>query len=92
MSDFKVWYEDVGEGRANVHVVVNRWTHNVAKELFKAIDQLVIDMVTDGFTRAYGVGAVHPHFCDYLGGDYLGSVKHNGIDHEVFEWELLPQS
>ncbi len=91
MSDFRVWYEDAGEGRANVHVVVDRWSHSVARELFKAIDQLVYDMVMEGFTHAYGVGAVHPHFCDYLGGEHLGTFKHNGIEHEVYEWELQQQ-
>jgi hypothetical protein len=89
MSDYDLWYEDAGEGRANVHCVVNRWTHNVAKRLGKDIDKLVYDMVMEGFTHAYGVGAVHPHFCEYLGGDHLGTFKHEGKEYEVFEWELL---
>ena len=86
---FDVWYEDLGGGNANVHCVVYQWTHNIRKKLDTAIDGMIKEMQDNGFHTAYGVGAVHPEFCEYMGGEYIVTFTKDNIDYEVYKWELV---
>lgn len=88
---FDLWYEDLGEGRANLHCVVNRWNHTVAQQLEHAVNLLVKELVVGGYHTAYAIGPDHPHFCEYMGGDHIGTITHDGLEYEVFQWELLHQ-
>lgn len=92
MSNFDLWYEDLGHGRANLHCLVHRWNPSVARDIEDAANAMAYNLTIAGFTEAYAVGAEHPDFCEYMGGEFLGVFSHDGIEYEVFRWELQPQS
>jgi hypothetical protein len=90
-DDYDMWYEDAGEGRAALHCLVHTWTPRTARLLQEAADQMVADMVLDGYHTAYAVGAQHPDFCEFMGGEYLETFFKDNVAYEVYQWELLRQ-
>lgn len=90
---FSIKVVDIGHGDAVVHVDVQKWSHNVRRMIDEAIDDVIPVLISKGIETVYAIGALHPRFCEYMGGEFVLTHTVDGEEYEVFKWELVqPES
>lgn len=85
--DFTFVVKDEGEGLANLHCWVDKWSPRVLRNCYRSFVRAEEFLKESGFTRLVTV-TPNPKFAKLFGGSVEHSFYHDGIFHEVIIWDL----
>ena len=84
---FDLRTEQLDEANVLVHCTVSEWSPSVARELDEAVARLMDQLLGAGVTRMFTLSP-NPRFCEYMGGDRIGTINYDDTEYGVYQWEL----
>ena len=86
-SKYKLEWEHLSDGVALLHCTVTEWSMPIARRLDVSVNQLFRRLAKKGYHTGITVSP-NPRFCEYMAGEHIGGIEWDGIQYEVYKWEL----
>lgn len=87
IQKFSLTHEHLTSTEVLLHCTVVRWSLSTAKELDSEVSRLFFRLQQLGYETGITFSP-NPQFCEYMGGEQVGSITWKGIDYGVYTWDL----
>ena len=87
-DDFKLEYQD-WNNIWFIHCIVSNWNLKSFKKglrVFREMHKQALEQKVKGLMTI----SPNPKFCQLLAGIFVGKVQKDGLEYEVYKWDLIP--